>query len=173
MLSQSLLRTFLAYNAHANAEILRTFAALSPAQAQATEKMSHGTALELIRHMADTEWSWRLFASGGAGQAYLWEVEDISDLEKLTQVWMAEAQRVPAYVDTLSEDAVAETIDVGTAQGGAPRYVQRWQIFLHLVNHSTHHRSELSHYLEACGQPVAERDLGFLNFVVRTERAEC
>ncbi|MEZ4859873.1 MAG: hypothetical protein R3C14_01125 [Caldilineaceae bacterium] len=127
MLTQTLLRTFLAYNHQANAILLCHFAALTPEQGQRATAISHGTALELIRHM----------------------------------------------VDTLSEEALAETIDVGTAQGGSPRYVRRWQIFLHLVNHSTHQRSELSRYLEACGHPVAERDLDFLNFVVRMESTEC
>lgn len=168
MLTKTLLRTFLDFNYQANAAILQKFAALTPEQMQLETAISYGNALELIRHMADTEWGWRLYTGEGTGGKFLWDVEDVSDLTQLARFWGKEREQMLAYIDSLSERALAETVELSSTF-----QVPRWQIFLHIVNHSTHHRSELSQYLEACGHPVAESDLGFLNFVMRTERLEC
>lgn len=159
MLVKTLLHTFLDFNYQANAKILDALAALTPAQMQKETALSHGNALELIRHMADTEWSWRLYTGEGTGGKYLWDVEDVSDLAKLAAFWGRERERMLRYLDALSEDALAEVIEL------SPTFqVPRWQIFLHLVNHSTHHRSELSRYLTECGSPVTEGEIEFIRF---------
>ena len=159
MLSKTLLHTFLDYNYQANAKILAAFAALTPKQMQQETAISHGNALELLRHMADTEWSWRLYTGEGTGGKYLWDVEDISDLTKLAEFWTKERACMLTYIDSLSEDALAEVVEL------SPTFrAPRWQIFLHLANHSTHHRSELSHYLAQCGSPVAEETIELIRF---------
>ncbi|MCB9150609.1 MAG: DinB family protein [Caldilineaceae bacterium] len=163
MLTKTLLHTFLDYNYQANAKILAAFAALTPKQMQQETAISHGNALELLRHMADTEWSWRLYTGEGTGGKYLWDVEDISDLTKLAAFWVRERERMLTYLDALSEDALAEVAEL------SPTFrVPRWQIFLHLVNHSTHHRSELSQYLTQCGSTVTEGEIEFIRFGVET-----
>lgn len=164
MLTKALLRAFLEYNYQADAKILDAFAALTPEQAQKETGISHGNALDLIRHMADTEWSWRLYADGGTGGKYLWEAEDISDLTKLAAFWAAERERMRAYLDSLSEATLAEIVELSPTLS-----VPRWQILLHLVNHSTHHRSELGQYLTECGHPVSEEEMNFIGFAVQTE----
>jgi uncharacterized damage-inducible protein DinB len=140
---------------------------LTLAQLQAAAKISHETAFDLVRHMLDTEWSWRLFASGSAGQQYLWKVEDISNLPALQRFWSAERDRMLDYVHSLSEADLERAVEYGTAQGGKPQHAKVWQILLHVVNHSTHHRTELSRYLEDCGHPIDEQDLDFGSFVAR------
>jgi uncharacterized damage-inducible protein DinB len=169
MVAKDILVSLLEYNYWANEHILRHVERLTPKQLHAAAKISHGTAFDLVQHMLDAEWSWRLFASGVPGQQYLWEIEDISDLPALRRFWSAERDRMLDYVRSLSEVDLKRAVDYGTAQGGEPRYSKVWQILLHVVNHSTHHRSELSRYLEDCGHPIDERDLGFINFVARTD----
>jgi uncharacterized damage-inducible protein DinB len=159
------LSSLLKYNYWANERLLQQVEQLSPSQLQAVSKLSHGTAFDLLRHMLDTEWSWRLFASGGAGQQYLWEVEDILDLPAVRRFWPAEHARLLEYVHALAAADLVREVDYGTAQGGPPYYAQVWQIIIHLVNHSTHHRSELSRYLDDCGAPIG--DLDFVSFVTR------
>jgi len=167
MLAKDILVSFLEYNYQADAHLLQHIQRLTPEQLQAAAKISHGTAFDLVRHILDSEWSRRLFASGGAGQQYLWEVEDISDLVALQRFWSAERQRMLDYVRSLSEADLEQAVDYGTAQGGEPQYANVWQILLHVVNHSTHHRTELSRYLNDCGHPIDEQDLDCGNFVAR------
>ena len=167
MLAKDILVSFLEYNYQADAHLLQHIQRLTPEQLQAAAKISHGTAFDLVRHILDSEWSWRLFASGGAGQQYLWEVEDISDLGALQRFWSAERHRMLDYVRSLSEADLEQAVDYGTAQGGEPQHAKVWQILLHVVNHSTHHRTELSRYLKDCGHPIDEQDLDFGSFVAR------
>lgn len=165
MVAKALLRAFLEYNYQINAEILQAIAALTPEQVGRSSDMSHGNAPDLIRHMADSEWSWRLYAAGGAGGTggkYLWEVEDISDFEKLAAFWQAERAQMLAYLDSLSEADLVEMVELSPSLT-----VPRWQIFLHLINHSTHHRSELGQYLTQCGHPISEEETNFIQFDVQ------
>lgn len=163
MLTKTLLHTFLDYNYQANARMLEAFSALTPTQVQQATAISHGNALDLIRHMADTEWSWRLYTGEGTGGNYLWDVEDISDLIALAAFWEREREQMLTYLDSLSEDVLAEVVEL------SPTFrVPRWQIFLHLVNHSTHHRAELNQYLTQCGHPISEEELNFIRFGVET-----
>jgi uncharacterized damage-inducible protein DinB len=80
MVAKDLLLTFLEYSHRANEHVLAKVKRLTPAQLHAPAQVSHGNAFDLVRHMLDSEWSWRLFASGGAGQKYLWEVEAVPDI---------------------------------------------------------------------------------------------
>ncbi|MEZ4664858.1 MAG: DinB family protein [Caldilineaceae bacterium] len=164
MLSKMLLQTFLDYNYRVNERILQAMAALTPEQLALPTGISHGSALELIRHMADTEWSWRLYTDGGADGKFLWDVEDISDLTKLADFWSAERARMLAYLDAMSEEALAEKLELSPSFS-APR----WQVFLHIVNHSSHHRSELYQYLAQCGHAVPEEETEFIRFDAAAE----
>ena len=172
MIAKDLLLSFLAYNYQADAHILAHLEQLTPQQLHTVGTISHGSAFALIRHMLDTEWSWRLFASGGAGQQYVWEVEDLPDLPALRRFWSTERDRMLTYVDYLSQADLERVVDYGTAQGGQPQHATVGHIFLHVVNHSTHHRSELSRLLEEAGYPIDEQDLDYLSFIAWTRAKE-
>jgi uncharacterized damage-inducible protein DinB len=165
MTSKEMLLAFLEYNFSADERICQKVAQLAPEQLHTLAAISHGTAFNLVRHILDTEWSWRLFAAGEGGQKYLWEVEDIPDLPAIQRFWSEEKARMLAFAGSLSEADLGRSVDYGTAQGGQPRFLSVWKILLHVVNHGTHHRSELSRYLEQCGYPVEEQDLDFGSFV--------
>jgi uncharacterized damage-inducible protein DinB len=167
MLAKDILLPFLEYNHRANGHVLEKVKQLSVEQLHGATQMSHGNAFDLVRHMLDTEWSWRLFASGGAGQKYLWEVEDVPDIPAMERFWQAEHERLLEFARSLSDADLAREVDYGTAQGGPPHFMQLWQILIHVVNHGTHHRSELSRMLEDSGHPIAQQDLDFASFATR------
>jgi len=167
MLAKDILLQFLEYNPRADGHILAQVKQLSVEQLHGAAQMSHGNAFDLVRHMLDSEWSWRLFASGGAGQKYLWEVEDVPDMPAIERFWQAEHERLLEFVGSLSDADLNRDVDYGTAQGGQPHFMQLWQILIHVVNHGTHHRSELSRMLEDSGHPIAQQDLDFASFATR------
>lgn len=168
MVAKDILLSFLEYNYQADEHILQHIEQLTSEQVHGKVTISHETAFDLVRHMADTEWSWQLFARGEAGQKYLWEVEDIPDLPALRRFWSVERVRMLAYVHLLSDADLEHAVDYGTAQGNQPHVAKVWQILLHVVNHSTHHRSELSRYLNASGHPIDEQSIDYMSFVDQT-----
>jgi uncharacterized damage-inducible protein DinB len=165
MVAKEILASFLEYNYSANESTLLQLEQLSHEQLYARIKISHGCAFDLIRHMLDTEWSWRMFTQGNPGGKYLWEVEDIPNLPAIQRFWSSELEQVLGYLRSLEEEDLNKEIDYGSAQGGTPHYCKVWQILLHIVNHSTHHRSELNSYLDICGHPINEQELDYISFV--------
>lgn len=153
--------TLFEYNYWANGQILDLVELLTPEQLSDPARLSHNMAFDLVRHILDLEWSWRSFATGGVGQNYLWEVEDVADLTAILRFWKAESGRMFDYLNGLSEHELENNIDYGTAQGAEPQFMKVWQILLHVYTHGVPHRSELNWCLEQSGQRLPhELDLG-------------
>jgi uncharacterized damage-inducible protein DinB len=156
--------TLFEFNQWANQQILEGVQKLSPEQLTMTSMISHETAYNLVRHLMDAEWSWRLFASGQSGIKYLWETEDLPDLQALLDFWPSEEVRQLEFVKGLSEADLERVIDAGTAQGASPHFIKVWQILMHVFAHATQHRTELSRFLDYCGQPLGH-ELDFASYV--------
>ena len=91
----------------------------------------------------------------------LWEVETIRDLSQLTTFWQDEQAALRAYVKSLDSTALQAIVEFGAAE--APQQAKRWHILLHLLNHSTQHRTELARYLsQGETAQVIEADNGAL-----------
>jgi hypothetical protein len=79
--------------------------------------LSHGTTFNLLWRLLDVEWSWRMFATGGSGQQYLWEVEDLPDVAAIRRFWQDERVKMLDLVNQLNDADLEREIDYGTVQG--------------------------------------------------------
>ncbi len=62
---------------------------------------------------------------------------------------------VKTYVQSLSEEDLLQTFDYIATEGTKHRSVKK-DIFIHMVNHATHHRGQISQMLRQAGfQPAA------------------
>lgn len=147
----------LQYNEWANARILATIAQVEPAALTAPAALDHGTAWQTLLHLVDVEWSWRLIAQGQPTPPMLWELETIIDLPQLTTFWQGEQATLRAYIGTLDSVALQAVVEFGAAE--APQRAKRGHILLHLLNHSTQHRTELARYLTDRGHSPGDLDL--------------
>ena len=86
-MTQSDLLTLLDYNYWANARILDCAERVTRAQLMEPANFDHQSAFQTLRHIVDVEWSWRLMAQQVSAIAMLWDVEDLSDLEKVRAFW--------------------------------------------------------------------------------------
>ena len=145
------------YNEWANARILATIAQLPPEQLTMATTLDHGTAWQTLLHLVDVEWSWRLIAQGQATPPMLWEIETLTDLSQLTAFWQNEQATLRTYVQSLETTALQALVEFGNAE--APQQAKRWHILLHLLNHSTQHRTELARYLTDQGYSPDDLDL--------------
>ena len=147
----------LRYNEWANGRILATIAQVAPEALTAPAALDHGTAWQTLLHLVDVEWSWRLIAQGQAAPPMLWEIETLTDLPQLTTFWQDEQATLRAYVQSLDTTALQTMVEFGNAE--APQQAKRWHILLHILNHSTQHRTELARYLTERGHSPGELDL--------------
>lgn len=166
MLAKSILLSLVNYNFAANDQVLHRVEALSGDGLIGAADLSHGSVFELVRHMADTEWSWRRIARREPADRMLWEVEAVPDVPALRRFLAEEQTRAVAWVEGLSEAELQGEVTIGSAQSDGPAVVRVWQILLHLLNHSTHHRAELSRRLAELGHPVGENEIEYLEFAL-------
>lgn len=167
MLAKSILVSFLNYNFAANDQVLRRVEALVGDALIGAADLSHGSVFELVRHVADTEWSWRRIARGEPAERMLWEVEAVPDVPALRRFLVEERARAVAWVEGLSEGDLEKEVAIGSSPSDRPTFVRVWQILLHLLNHSTHHRAELSRRLAELGHPVGENEIEYLEFALQ------
>jgi uncharacterized damage-inducible protein DinB len=144
------------YHAWANRRIVETAAGLTDEQLRGPAPLDYPSAFDLLRHLMDTDWSWREYLNGNdVGKTYVWDHGiQLDDLPQITAFTAEEDERLKGYVASLDADALHEEVSIGPDER-----VPRWVILSHVVNHGTQHRSELARYLTDCGHSPDQLDL--------------
>jgi uncharacterized damage-inducible protein DinB len=147
---------FVRYHAWANDRILTTAVDVSDDDLRRSATLDHDSAFGTVRHLVDVDWSWREYCIGNdVGDTYVWDHGfALDNLPALHAFCLEEDARLRDYVSSLDEDALNESVKVGS-----DLTVPRWLILAHVVNHGTQHRSELARYLTECGHSPGELDL--------------
>lgn len=154
-------RMLAAYNGWANNRLYDAAAALPDADYRADRgaffKSVHGTLNHLL--VADRIWMKRFTGAGEAPSrldAILFE-----DLAPLRQAREAEDRRIIAYVDGLSEEALAGRFRFRRASSPEEFEQPLAPALLHVFNHQTHHRGQVHAMLTGLVGRAPELDLIF------------
>ncbi len=148
--------TFVEYHDWANAKLLDTAEKIPVEQLMEPKLPSDKTPFELLLHMLDVDWSWRLSCIGKNARKELWLTVPLPDLASVRAYWRDEAAILLEYVRGLSEEELEEEVKPGWMK----RTFKRKHIITHIVNHGTEHRTELGWYFTGLG--FSPGDLGFL-----------
>jgi uncharacterized damage-inducible protein DinB len=160
----SALRLHFGFNQWGNERILALTSKLTEAELHAPQKTDHGSAFQLLLHMLDTEWSWRIICQEGIATKLLWEEENIPDLPTLMRFWQREYEQVNAYLQSLQDADLGRAVDIGTIFGNSPKNETLANLLTHILYHSHKHRGELAIYLTQCGHSPGNIDfLDYLN----------
>lgn len=156
---QSDVATLIAYTIWADNEVLQ--AAERVSAADFTRPVTPDPGWHSLRgtlvHQLDTQFGWRAALEQLADRDVITE-EALPDIAALRARWRAEAAAWTAYVAGLSDAALNA---VWWEADGIRR--TRWQTILHVINDSTHHRSEAAALLTGYGQSPGELDFeGYL-----------
>ena len=129
--------------------------------AKPSPHLYHKSAYQTILHLLDVDWSWIQICMDLPGTEYIWEVEDLPDLEAVSAFLVREEIRVKSYVKGLGKIDLTKMIVFGKP---IQQQEQKF-ILLHIVNHGTEHRTELGHFLTECGNSPGE--LGLVYYLTR------
>ena len=158
--------TLVEYNIWANHRVLIKAAHLTSAELHGATSLSHQTIMGTLVHILDTQWYWREGIQTGKLPTQTLLSENFRNLVSLRRRWDEEDQLLRDYVQGLSADELNGSVTYNWLWA-RPRTRLLWHVLQHIINHGTHHRSEIGQRLATLGQ--SPKDLDFIKFVSKAK----
>ena len=152
--SADTLRLQLDYSAWASQRLLDAAAKLSPEELKRDFQTADKTVLDTLAHVYAADRIWLARVKGEPRATFL-DPED-RDLTVLQSEWPALHERWKLWITELGD--ASGNISYKDMRGN-PYTQPAWQIVLHLVNHGTHHRGQVSGFLRSMGKTPPPLDL--------------
>jgi uncharacterized damage-inducible protein DinB len=155
-ISADILRNHLSYTAWASQRLVGAASKLSAEELNRDFKSADHSILGTLVHVFAADRIWLARVSNAPPAPFTTEAD--YHLEVLQNDWPALQEGWRKYGDSMTDEAAGGTIAYKDTKGNA--YSQPlWQIILHVVNHGTHHRGQVSGFLRALGQTPPPLDL--------------
>jgi len=151
------LRQHLQYSAWASARLVEAASGLTEEELTHDHETADKSVLGTLVHVfaADRHWLGRI--EGNPPEKFI-DPEVDMDLEVLRSQWPALLTRWDIWLATQTDDSIAEPLVYKDLKGREFR-TPLWQIVLHVVNHGTHHRGQVSGFLRKMGHRPPAVDL--------------
>jgi uncharacterized damage-inducible protein DinB len=150
------LRLQLDYSAWATQRLLDAAAKLSAEELARDFQTADKCVLDTLAHVYAADRIWLSRVQGEPRTTFI-DPED-RDLTVLQSEWPALQQRWKLWLRDFSDDDATRTISFKDLRGN-PYEQPVWRIILHLVNHATHHRGQVSGFLRSMGHTPPPLDL--------------
>ncbi len=151
------------YHGEATERVLRTAEALTVEQFTAAVVPGLPSLRDTLVHMCDTQITHLAWLDGSMSAEEAWRQKfprgDYPDIQAVRKWWEGISWDTRAFLDTLKTDADLERVYTRTRRDGSVRQRLLWEPLLHVVNHSTQHRSEAAVILTALGHSPGDLDL--------------
>jgi uncharacterized damage-inducible protein DinB len=157
-MNKSDILTLYDYNYWATARVLQAAANLTPDQFTAPAGLSHGSVRGALVHTLGAEIVWRLRCAEGKSLSALPDEKDFPTVDVLRERWQDEEQKMRAYLNSLTDEALNRTVHYTTTKG-VPFENVLWNLLVHVVNHGTQFRSEAAVALTSYGYSPGDLDL--------------
>jgi uncharacterized damage-inducible protein DinB len=154
--------TMVEYNRWANHRLLVKAAHLSQEELLFQTNLSYHTVLGTLVHILDTQWYWREGTQTGLLPVKILGIVNFPTFALLQKRWILEDNELENFIKGLSDVELRGNVTY-TWLRARPRTRPLWHILLHVVNHGTHHRSEIGNYLATLGHSPGDMD--FIKFV--------
>ncbi|HLH05122.1 MAG TPA: DinB family protein [Bryobacteraceae bacterium] len=158
-LSTEAARQHIDYNTWATNRLLDAAAALTPEQLQHDFGTADRSIFGTFQHILRSEHAWVNRLEGKAQGSPLPAAETIAQLR---DIWTGVHAHWIEFVVGLTQADLDGGISYHDMKGN-PWTNTRWEILLHVVNHSTHHRGQVSGFLRASG--VTPPTVDYIAFV--------
>jgi uncharacterized damage-inducible protein DinB len=153
MISLSLLRELFEYNYWARDRQLQACAAITQEQFLRPMGSSFSSLRDTLAHLVAAEWVWLERWRGHsptAVEAQEYSADKFPTLGAIQERWGAVERGVRGYLATLNEEMLIRPLTYINTQGETWTY-PLWQTLLHVVNHQTYHRGQVTTLLRQLG----------------------
>ena len=151
------LRELFNYNYWARDRQLEACRTLNQEQFQRPLGNSFSSLRDTLVHLVGAEWVW-LERLRGRSPKSLPAAEEFSDLKAVAERWRAVEQGMRSYLDGLREAELSCKVCYTNFAGVTWEYPV-WLVLLHLVNHQTYHRGQVTMFLRQLGARPPAVDL--------------
>ena len=146
------------YSRWAADKLLEAAAKLPPEKFAAPHRTTYGSLRGILVHILVSHQVW-LFRCRDGNMPFSFSAHDeLPDIASFARRFQAVQSEVRAYLDGLSEQDLLRRVRYTTGKGVTYETVL-WQIFAHLFNHATQHRSEAAEVLTEYGCSPGDLDL--------------
>jgi uncharacterized damage-inducible protein DinB len=154
------------YNSWANERVLESLRPLGQEVFSANKKASHGSIRGVIAHIAGAEWIWLERWKGFSPPSLLSETE-FETLDVARDRLLKIDQDLREFVSRLNQVEVDGSREYRTTEGKAYSNILS-DMLLHVVNHSSYHRGQITTLLRQSGAVPQPTD--FILFIRMTGR---
>lgn len=165
MVTLETIRGLYDYDRWANRRLFDVASSLPPGKVgqEIGTQFSFPTLHGMLVHILGAEVIW-LTRWQGTSPTAMPSAGDFPDLPALRRRWDEQDQRIRAFIEGLGDADLARVVHYKNSQGQAFQ-LPLWQLMQHVVNHSTHHRSELATMLTMLGVSPPPTDLVIYHLV--------
>jgi len=157
MMTAGVLRLHLNYSAGASGRLVNAAAGLSQEELTRDFGTSTGSVLGTLVHVYAAERAWLARFEQKAQPAALVTEADMG-MPVLENDWPRIEQRLKQWAEGLTDETAQSPLAYTDYRGR--RWSQPpWQLVLHVVNHATHHRGQVSGFRRAMGHTPPNLDL--------------
>jgi len=154
LVSPDVFRTHIDYTAWASRKLVDSATQLSSEELNRDFGTADRNVLGTLVHIFAADRVWLARVSGGPTPAFVTDAD--RSLAVLQNEWPAVHDRWKRWIQGVTDtDAMITYIDLKGNQWTQPL----WQLLLHMVNHGTHHRGQVSGFLRAMGRTPPPIDL--------------
>lgn len=160
MIPLATLRELFDYNYWARDRQLEACAALTPEQFLRPLGSSFSSLRDTLAHLVGAEWIWLERWRGRSPaktEAAEYAGEKFATLAAIEERWRAVERGVREYLDRLDEATLSRPLTYQNLQG-EPWTYPLWRTLLHVVNHQTYHRGQVTTLLRQLGAKAAPID---------------
>jgi len=155
-LSPEILKTHIDYTAWATRKLVDCASRLTPEQLNHDFKTADHSVLGTLVHTFAADRVWLARVTGGPHPGFISDRD--RSLAVLQTEWPELHERWKQWINGLSVADTSRVLSYTDLKGNAWSQ-PLWQVVLHVVNHGTHHRGQVSGFLRTLGQNPPGTDL--------------
>jgi len=167
------LRELFDYNYWARDRQLEACAALTEEQFLRPMGSSYSSVRDTLAHLVVVEWVWHerwLGRSPNRLEAQAFAAETFPNLAVIRDRWRSIEADIRGYLAGLGEPALKQPLTYTNMKGERWTY-PLWQVLLHVVNHQTYHRGQITTLLRQLGVEAPAVDYLVMQDVAAEARA--
>ncbi len=149
MISLEIVRELYEYSFWAREQQLAACAALSEEQLVRTLGGSFGSLRDTLKHLVGAEWVWLERFNGRSPRNIPW-INDTQTLEEIRRRWQDVEKGIRARLAALTPEALSGTLTYQNLKGETWSF-PLWKCLMHLMNHGTYHRGQVTMALRQLG----------------------